>query len=96
MSLGEFRSIKIRSDSDFITKFHRKRVSDPSNIGIEYLWTKANHMNEAYERSLTENLAKKFKTAESINAFSVTPPPPPYPELRYSNNGSPQGWNATE
>jgi hypothetical protein len=82
--------------SDFITKFHRKRVSDPSKIGIEYLWTKADHMNEAYERSLTEDLAKKFKTAESVNAFSSTPPSIPDPDLRYSNSGPPQGWYATE
>ena len=59
-----------------VLRFHRKRVSDPSNIGIEYLWTKADHMNEAYERSLTENLAKKFKTAASINTISSR-----YPQL---------------
>ena len=81
---------------DLATKFYRKQVSDPTSVGLTYLWEKADQMNEAYERSLTDNLAKKFKTAESINTFSATPPPPPNPDLRYSGSGLQQGWNSSD
>jgi hypothetical protein len=81
---------------DLATKFYRKQVSDPTSVGLTYLWNKADQMNEAYERSLTDNLAKKFKTAESINTVSAIPPPPPNPDLRYSGSGLQQGWNSSE
>jgi hypothetical protein len=71
--------------NDLATKFYRKQVSDPKSVGLtsRYLWNKsrcahkADQTSAAYERSLTEDLAKKLKTAESVNAskFSSTPPP---------------------
>ena len=68
------------------------KLPPPSaTVGLTYLWNKADQMNEAYERSLTDNLAKKLKTAASINTVSQRNPQLP---ARKSNGlaGVPGKW----